>query len=280
MVDGKTISAAVHSKGSVIGAAALVAGTTVGAGVLALPAAAAPVGFLPSSAGLMLAYVFMNTSGLLIAEVAINRIGETGKQGVGLLELYKSYLGNWSSIGVAAYFFLQYAVMVAYISQGGSNITVFLDSISPEIGTTLPGLDRAVFTVCVGSLVYFFKESFVEKVTHTHTHTHTDGTTLNSPGSSSRSVDTPQPPPNTLQIFQSTSGSVPLLTMFRCGGERKSFFRKASSCFFCAVRPSTQLLVAILRGSRERRSPISTHQVEQQLYTTTPLGKLASCGHR
>ena len=164
MVDGKTVSAAVHSKGSVIRAAALVAGTTVGAGVLALPAAAAPVGFLPSSAGLLLAYVFMNTSGLLIAEVAINRIGETGKQGVGLLELYKSYLGNWSSIGVAAYFFLQYAVMVAYISQGGSNITVFLDSISPEIGTTLPGLDRAVFTVCVGSLVYFFKESFVEKV--------------------------------------------------------------------------------------------------------------------
>ena len=118
--------------------------------------------------------------------------------------------------------------------------------------------------------------------THTHTHTHTPrpGTTLNSPGSSSRSVDTPQPPPNTLQIFPSISGVEPLRTMFRCGGEKKSYLRKSSSCFFCAVRPSTQLLVAILRGSRGRRSPISTHHVEQQLYTTTPLGKLASCGHR
>ena len=164
IVDGKTVPAAVHSKGSVIGAAALVAGTTVGAGVLALPAAAAPAGFLPSSTGLLLAYVYMNISGLLIAELAINRIGETGKQGVGLLELYKSYLGKWSNIGVAAYFFLHYTVMVAYISQGGSYLGTFLESVDSGTGSLLPGLDRALFTLTVGSLVYFCKESSVEKV--------------------------------------------------------------------------------------------------------------------
>jgi tyrosine-specific transport protein len=62
----------------------------------------------------------MLISGLLIAELSINRMGETGRYGVGLLELYKSNLGEklgW--VGSGAYFFLHYAVMVAYMAQGG-----------------------------------------------------------------------------------------------------------------------------------------------------------------
>ena len=164
VVDGKTVSAAVHSTGSTLGAAALVAGTTIGAGGLALPAAAEPAGFLPSSAGLFLAYIYMNISGLLIAELAINKIGETGKQGVGLLELYKSYLGKWSNIGVAAYFFLHYTVMVAYISQGGANLSSFAELSGTDLANVLPGFDRFVFSFLIGSIVYFCKESTVAAV--------------------------------------------------------------------------------------------------------------------
>lgn len=119
--DGRTVSA--HAAGSVVGAAALVAGTTVGAGVLALPAATVTAGFLPSSAALIVAWVYMTMSGLLIAELTLNRFASTGKPGLGLLELYKSSLGKpLSSVGSAAYFFLHYAMMVAYIAQGGDNL--------------------------------------------------------------------------------------------------------------------------------------------------------------
>ena len=85
--DGNIISQALHEPGSVFGAAALVSGTTIGAGILALPTATAPSGLLPSSIALVIAWVYMTMSGLLIAELAINRIGETGNPGVGLLEL-------------------------------------------------------------------------------------------------------------------------------------------------------------------------------------------------
>jgi hypothetical protein len=102
---------ATHAAGSVLGAAALVAGTTVGAGVLALPTATAAAGFLPSSAALILAWVYMTMSGLLISELTLNRMAETGRPGAGLLDLYESVLGKpWSWVGSTAYFFLHYAV--------------------------------------------------------------------------------------------------------------------------------------------------------------------------
>jgi len=94
-----------------------VAGTIIGDGVLPLPTATAPVGFLPSSAALIVAWFYMTISGLLIAELSINRMGETGKLGVGLLEIYKTYLGDGlGKVGSGAYFFLHYAIMVAYLS--------------------------------------------------------------------------------------------------------------------------------------------------------------------
>ena len=64
------------------------------AGLLALPAATAPAGFLPSSAGLVLAWAYMVASGLLITELSLNRLVETRRPGSGLLELYGSSLGK------------------------------------------------------------------------------------------------------------------------------------------------------------------------------------------
>jgi hypothetical protein len=102
---------ATHAAGSVLGAAALVAGTTVGAGVLALPAATVAAGFLPSAGAMIVAYVYMTMSGLLISELTLNRMVETGRPAAGLLDLYKSSLGGpTSAVGTAAYFFLHYAV--------------------------------------------------------------------------------------------------------------------------------------------------------------------------
>jgi hypothetical protein len=148
-----------HAAGSVFGAAALVAGTTVGAGVLALPAATVATGFVPSTAALLVACVFMTTSGLLIAEKTLNEIARTGRPGLGLLELYKNTLGpEWSFVGTAAYFFLHYAMMVAYIAQGGNNVQAVMGSVA---GGLPP---QAVFATVVGASLLFTKPALVEKV--------------------------------------------------------------------------------------------------------------------
>jgi len=157
------ITSATHNTGSTLGAAALIAGTTIGAGVLALPAATAPTGFIPSSGALFLAWMYMGASALLIAELSMNRIADTGRPGVGLLDMQRTFLGeNQAKLGAGAYFFLHYVVMVAYVAQGGANLGMALDSFS---GIELPGgANQLLFTGAIGSAIYFTRPSFMEKL--------------------------------------------------------------------------------------------------------------------
>jgi hypothetical protein len=61
-----------HRPGSVLGAATLVAGTAVGAGILALPAVTQPAGFTASALALTAAGIFSALTGLLVAEASLN----------------------------------------------------------------------------------------------------------------------------------------------------------------------------------------------------------------
>mmetsp|Transcript_22109 Transcript_22109/g.54659 ORF Transcript_22109/g.54659 Transcript_22109/m.54659 type:complete len:529 (-) Transcript_22109:81-1667(-) len=157
---------AIHATGSVLGATALVAGTTVGAGILALPSATAPVGFLPSTVAMGIAWFYMTMSGLLIAELSINRLGQSGKPGQGMLDLYEDNLGpNWSKLGSLSYFFLHYAVVVAYIAQGGLNLDNILDNLglmSKE--DALPGIGQALFASVCASGLFVASKKQVEQV--------------------------------------------------------------------------------------------------------------------
>jgi len=147
----------IHESGSIFGAASLVAGTTIGAGILGLPTATASIGFLPSVGGLVLAWVYMVISGLLIAELCINRIGETGRLGLGLLDLYKSVLGNTGNVvGSSAYFFLHYAMMVAYIAQGGATLN--------NIAGLPDGAGQVMFAAIMSSGTYLLKSTTIEKI--------------------------------------------------------------------------------------------------------------------
>jgi tyrosine-specific transport protein len=158
------VTSAVHAAGSTVGAAALVAGTTVGAGVLALPTATASAGFLPSTAALVMAWGYMTVSGLLIAELSMNRLAETGRPGSGVLDLFQSNLGKGlGSLGSAAYFFLHYAMMVAYIAQGGVNLDGLLSNIGLESLASSPGLGQMLFASTAASALFFSKPSLVEK---------------------------------------------------------------------------------------------------------------------
>jgi tyrosine-specific transport protein len=62
-----------HQAGSIVGCIALVAGTTVGAGILALPAVTVPAGILPSSILLIAVWLYALVTGLLLVECNFRR---------------------------------------------------------------------------------------------------------------------------------------------------------------------------------------------------------------
>jgi len=154
------ITTATHNAGSVFGAASLVAGTMVGAGILALPAATVEVGFLPSTGAMGIGWLYMTMSGLLIAELSINRLGQSGMPGQGMLDLYEDSLGpKWSRVGSAAYFGLHYCLLVAYIAQGGSNLNAFVGF--DDLG--LPaGVPQVAFAATTATALFLAKPAAIE----------------------------------------------------------------------------------------------------------------------
>ncbi|KAJ8450573.1 hypothetical protein Cgig2_020210 [Carnegiea gigantea] len=74
--------------GSLSSSIFLVAGTTVGAGILAIPAVTQASGFLASAVACIGCWIFMVVTGLLIAEVNVNTMCELGSGGVSLVVLH------------------------------------------------------------------------------------------------------------------------------------------------------------------------------------------------
>ncbi|KAK9846332.1 hypothetical protein WJX81_001708 [Elliptochloris bilobata] len=110
-----------HTPGTTFGSAALVAGTTVGAGILALPYATQEAGFVASSAALVVTCAYSIVTGLLVAEVSVNSMCELGQGGVSLTSMAERTLGKpGARFAGATYLFLHYALLVAYIAKAGS----------------------------------------------------------------------------------------------------------------------------------------------------------------
>ena len=159
-VDGK-ISASKHASGSTLEATALIAGTTLGVSMLHLPSAVASSGFLYSSAFMVPSYVYSVMSGLLIAELCINRMGTTGKRDVKLMELFRESLGKVpSAIGAVAYFGLHLAVILACIATGGESIGTLLSSIGMgDVLSSGLGVKELIFAGGVGAASLAVKPS-------------------------------------------------------------------------------------------------------------------------
>ncbi|KAK2641048.1 hypothetical protein Ddye_022811 [Dipteronia dyeriana] len=83
-----------RESGSLSSSILLVAGTTVGAGILAIPAVTQESGFLASAVACILCWIFMVVTGLLIAEVIVNTMCELGSGGVSLVSMAKRTLGT------------------------------------------------------------------------------------------------------------------------------------------------------------------------------------------
>lgn len=94
----------------------LVAGTSIGAGMLALPVVTGEGGFFPSIAIYALCWAFMTSTGLLLLEVCLRLPPDAN-----IVSMAGAYLGRPGKIfSWVLYLFLFYSLSIAYVSGGGS----------------------------------------------------------------------------------------------------------------------------------------------------------------
>ncbi len=133
-------------EGSVLGGVLLIAGSCIGAGMLALPVITGIGGFVPSVFMFVLAWLFMTSTGLLLLEANL-AIGHK----LSLISIAEQTLGRVGKLFCWVLFiFLFYSLSIAYISASGS----ILQSISAD----LFGIE---FPVWGGSLLFTLLFAFV-----------------------------------------------------------------------------------------------------------------------
>lgn len=129
-------------KGTILEGALLVAGTTIGGGMLALPVLTSPGGFIPSFCIYILCYLFMTFTGLLFLEISLQM-----PEGVNILSMAESTLGRWGKLfALVLYIFLFYCLTIAYL-VGCGDILSGVFHLSRSLGPLL-------FTLCVIPLLY------------------------------------------------------------------------------------------------------------------------------
>jgi tyrosine-specific transport protein len=157
-----------HRKSSVFTSATLIAGTTVGAGILALPLVTTPAGLLPSTVLMVSAWLYMLISGLLIAEANLLVMQRVGRSQVGLLATIQNSLGRSGAIASGiVYIFIHYALLVAYVSRGGSILTTALKTLylHRSIPRNVPPFAGYVLFVAVfGGILFIGSERFVSRL--------------------------------------------------------------------------------------------------------------------
>jgi tyrosine-specific transport protein len=106
----------IHSLGHVVGGTLLVAGTAIGVGMLALPVATGPAGFMPSMTIYLICWAFMLSTGLLLLEASLWMPKDTG-----FISMAHRFLGTPGRILFwIVYLFLFLTVMIAHAAGGGT----------------------------------------------------------------------------------------------------------------------------------------------------------------
>ncbi|KFK26399.1 hypothetical protein AALP_AA8G243600 [Arabis alpina] len=143
-----------RESGSLSSAIFLVAGTTVGAGILAIPAVTQESGFLASAVACILCWAFMVVTGLLVAEVNVNTMCELGSGGVSLVSMAKRTLGS-AGVQVVSwtYILIHYTLLVAYIARSSGILTNFLGIPIWESAT--------LFSLVLGGICFFGSQRFI-----------------------------------------------------------------------------------------------------------------------
>lgn len=105
----------IHSLGHVVGGTLLIAGTTIGVGMLALPVATGAGGFVPSLTIYFVCWLFMLCTGLLLLEVGLWMPPDSS-----FISMADRLLGTPGRVLFwVVYLFLFLTVMVAHVAGGG-----------------------------------------------------------------------------------------------------------------------------------------------------------------
>lgn len=130
-----------------LGSTLIIAGTTIGAGMLALPLASAGIGFSTSLMIMLALWALMAFTALLMVE-----IHQYADKDATLHTLAKQLLGNKGKwIATFAMLFLFYALCAAYIAGGGAQFT---NRISEFTGLEVSGpTGTLIFTLIVAAVV-------------------------------------------------------------------------------------------------------------------------------
>ncbi|KAK6144793.1 hypothetical protein DH2020_021613 [Rehmannia glutinosa] len=134
-----------RKKGSIGGAVALIIGTSIGSGILALPKKTSPAGLLPSSISMTTCWAFLLIEALLLVEINVGLRKKKKKtikvedndaleEVISIRTMAEETLGEWGgALASVIYVFLGYTSVIAYCSKSGEilhRLTEFPESIS------------------------------------------------------------------------------------------------------------------------------------------------------
>ena len=135
----------------VCGGILLIAGTMIGVGMLAIPVATGPAGFIPATVLYLACWVFMLCTGLLMLEVCLWMPKESN-----LISMSQKLLGPLGKTACwVLYLFLFFAISVAHIASGG-------ELVDYALGHRLPFWLNAIIYTALCALVVFAGIKVVE----------------------------------------------------------------------------------------------------------------------
>ncbi|KAK9804780.1 hypothetical protein WJX72_004945 [[Myrmecia] bisecta] len=153
-----SLAPAAAATGSLLGAVALITGSTVGAGILALPAVSAPAGFFPSTSVMLACWSLLALEAMAIAEVNLALRARRLKAGemeadevVTLRQMAESTLGPLGASAMSlVYLGLSYSLLTAYISKVSELLTGMSSGLMTPATCAVAFTTAAGLTLCKG----------------------------------------------------------------------------------------------------------------------------------
>ncbi len=139
----------------IFGGMLLIAGTSIGAGMLGIPMITSQTGLVPAVAVTVMVWGYMVLTGLLLLEVMAWM-----HEGANVISMSKRFLGKYGKIiSVGTFGFLYYSLMVAYFAAGGP---ILISS----LGLSWTGWPSfLIFALILGSVVGFGIK-FIDKLNY------------------------------------------------------------------------------------------------------------------
>lgn len=126
-----------EKKGGILGASLIICGTSIGAGMLALPTVTAEGGFFPGLLSNILCWLYSYLSGIFLMEACLWSKHEQAH----LPSLSREYLGNYGKLVVCFLFlFLYECLLISYFSGIAPSFDIILSFIAKSFGFKLASL--------------------------------------------------------------------------------------------------------------------------------------------